>query len=96
MNTQPLKEHTAQGIGLHSEQYTLLAPNSAREMILKIAHRRTVKTVSFRNVGPANTDSQIQFTIEQYNGDTNRTTALSFAVPANMVELFLEHLNTVK
>lgn len=50
----------------------------------------TNKTIEFRNVGEVNPDAQIQFIIQEYRIVSNRTTSVSFSIPAAAVDYFIE------
>lgn len=97
MGRKRLKESCFTKMHGKQETTTLYEPDAgSNEMEMVIDYDKHLTRVRFRNVGAGNESAAIQFSISEYNRDTNRTKHLSFSVPEPLVQLFLSHLNTVK
>jgi hypothetical protein len=79
------------------ETTTMFEPDKgSNEMEIVIEDEKNLKRIRFRNVGDGNQSAAIQFSMSEYNRDTNRTKHFSFSIPQVLAELFLSHLNIVK
>lgn len=97
MARKKLKESSFIKMYGKQETSTVYEPEAgSNEMELVIDYDKSLTRVRFRNVGDRNEAAAIQFSISEYNRDTNRTKHISFSVPQPLAELFLSHLNTVK
>lgn len=95
MNTllkQPVKTHEGEGWskGTITEFYKEENDKEVAFIINDGDDKRT--TVKYRNVGDKNKEASIQFNIEKYNYKTNRTTDISFSIPYEMADLFINNL----
>lgn len=95
MNTllkEPIKIHEGEGWsqGTTTEFYKEQGDKEVAFIIRDGDATRTI--VKYRNVGAGNMEASIQFNIEKYNYKTNRTTDLSFSIPYEMADLFINNL----
>lgn len=77
----------------HKEENVIYTPEpGSNDVKITVSNSKRFTTIKFRNVGEGNPDAAIQFSVSEYNRDTNRTKHLSFSIPQQLAHLFIAHL----
>lgn len=80
---------------MHNDETTEIYTD-AKFTYIHIKERKSFTEIEFRNVGTLNIDASIQFSIREYNTETNRSKSVSFSIPEPLAALFIEGVQRVK